>query len=268
MMKKYLKYIALFLIAAFGFSIFSVLFYKFVPVPLTPLMVIKKISNGYEIKHDWVSLSEISKHMIRSVVRAEDAKFYNHFGFDFEAIKKAQEYNKRHKKTKGASTISQQTAKNVFLYPARSYIRKGLEAYFTVLIELFWSKDRIMEVYLNVIELGPGIYGVEAAGQKFFKKSAKKLTMNEAALLAAVLPNPIKFKVNKPSAYVLKRRSRIMGRMLQPEKPKELENSKDLQDFLDIKFDEEEEKEEAKTETEATSTPSSASSIESETKAQ
>lgn len=263
MVKKYIRYTVITLLSLFGFSIFSVIFYKFVPVPFTPLMMIKKISDGYEIKHDWVPLSDISKHMSRSVVRAEDAKFYDHYGFDFEAIKKAQEYNKKHKKKKGASTISQQTAKNVFLYPARSYIRKGLEAYFTVLIELLWSKDRIMEVYLNVIELGPGIYGVEAASQKFFKKPAKKLSMNEAALLAAVLPNPIKFKVNKPSAYVLKRRSRIMGRMLQPEKPKELDTSKDLQDFLDIKFDEEEEKEEVKTEVETR--PSSASSAESET---
>ena len=182
-------------------------------------MLIKAVTPGYGIDHEWVPIEKISKHMQKAVVRSEDAKFYMHYGFDFEAIKKAQEYNKRHKKKKGASTISQQTAKNVFLWPSRTYIRKGFEAYFTILLELFWSKERIMEVYLNVVELGPGVYGVEAASKKFFKKSASKLSLSEAALLTAVLPNPIKLKVGRPSAYVLKRQSQIVGRINQPVEP-------------------------------------------------
>jgi monofunctional biosynthetic peptidoglycan transglycosylase len=259
-MKKHFKSFLKIVLMLFGFSIFTVIFYRFIPIYYTPLMIIRSFDKDYSINHQWVPLTEISKYMPRSVVRAEDANFYDHFGFDFEAIKKAQEYNKTHKKKKGASTISQQTAKNVFLWPARSYIRKGLEAYFTILIEIFWSKDRIMEAYLNVIELGPGVYGVEAASKKFFKKPAKKLNLSEAALLAAVLPNPIKFKVDRPSAYISRRQKRIMGRMNSTiEKPIKVD---DNSDFLDIKFDEDDSKDENVT------TPSSASSVESETEAQ
>jgi hypothetical protein len=143
------------------------------------------------------------------------AKCMMHLDFPTEKIKyhieKAIEFNKTHKRKKGASTISQQTAKNVFLWPSRSWIRKGLETYFTILIEFFWSKDRIIEVYLNVVELGKGVYGVEAASKKFFYKKAKNLTASESALIAAVLPNPLKFKINKPSPYILKRQQKIMG---------------------------------------------------------
>ena len=259
-MKKHFKSFLKIVLMLFCFSIFTVIFYRFIPIYYTPLMIIRSFDKDYSINHQWVPLTEISKYMPRSVVRAEDANFYVHFGFDFEAIKKAQEYNKTHKKKKGASTISQQTAKNVFLWPARSYIRKGLEAYFTILIEIFWSKDRIMEAYLNVIELGPGVYGVEAASKKFFKKPAKKLNLSEAALLASVLPNPIKFKVDRPSAYISRRQKRIMGRMNSTiEKPIKVD---DNSDFLDIKFDEDDSKDENVT------TPSSASSVESETEAQ
>lgn len=218
-MKRIIKYLFLTLALLFGLSIFSVAFYRFVPVYVTPLMLIKAISPGYGINKEWVPIERISKNMQRSVIRSEDAKFYVHYGFDFEAIQKAQEYNKRHKKKKGASTITQQTAKNVFLWPSRTYIRKGIEAYFTVLIELMWPKERILEVYLNVIELGPGLYGVEAASKKLFKKSALKLSMSEAALLTAVLPNPIKLKAGRPSAYVLKRQEQIMGRINRPVEP-------------------------------------------------
>jgi monofunctional biosynthetic peptidoglycan transglycosylase len=178
------------------------------------------------IEKQWVSIKDISPAMKRAVVRAEDDKFYEHHGFDFEAIEKAMKFNKTHKRQKGASTISQQTAKNVFLWPSRSWVRKGLEAYFTILIELAWSKERILEVYLNVIELGKGVYGVEAASKKFFHKRAKNLTAGEAALIAAVLPNPIKFKINKPSPYILKRQQKIMGR-----------------EYVEIKFDADEDME-------------------------
>jgi monofunctional biosynthetic peptidoglycan transglycosylase len=216
--KSLFKKFILLLFSLWIFSIGIVVFYRFVPVFFTPVMGLKALTDGNGIHQTWVPLNEISKYMSKAVIRSEDAKFYDHYGFDFEAIQKAQAYNKTHKKTKGASTISQQTAKNVFLWPARSYLRKGLEAYFTVLIELIWPKDRIIEVYLNIIELGPGVYGVESASQKFFKKPAKKLTMSEAALMAAVLPNPIKFKINHPSSYIRKRQSKIMGR-IQSTKP-------------------------------------------------
>ena len=147
-------------------SIVSVLFFRFVPIPVTPLMLIRCVEQKWDgkemkLKKDWVPLEKISSAMPLAVIAAEDQKFEEHFGFELEAIKKAEKYNKRHqgKKTKGASTISQQTAKNVFLWPNRSWVRKGFEVYFTFLIEIFWSKQRIMEVYLNVIEMGNGVYG-------------------------------------------------------------------------------------------------------------
>lgn len=228
--KKIIKISLISFISLLFFSISIVLVYRFIPIYYTPLMIIRSIDKNYPIKHQWVDLENISHFMPKTVVRSEDAKFYDHFGFDFEAIKKAQEYNKRHKKKKGASTISQQTAKNVFLWPSRTYIRKAMEAYFTVLIECLWPKKRIMETYLNVIELGPGIYGVEAASKYYFKKPAKKLTLSESALLTAVLPNPIKFKVNHPSSYILNRQSRIIGHTNSPII---------ATDSSDIKFDEE-----------------------------
>lgn len=201
---KYLLYIFLFFIFI---TVGPVLLYRYVPVPYTLVMFLKPGT----IEKQWVNMKDIAPSVKRAVMRAEDDKFYQHHGFDFDAIEKAMKFNKTHKRQKGASTISQQTAKNVFLWPSRSWIRKGMEAYFTVLIEFFWSKDRILEVYLNVIELGKGVYGVEAASKKFFHKKAKHLTTSEAALIAAVLPNPIKFKINKPSAYILRRQQKIMG---------------------------------------------------------
>lgn len=244
-------------------SVAIVLFYRFVPVPYTPLMFWKTIGSIFTEKKiigmekKWVPLEEIAKPMRNAVIKAEDYKFYQHHGFDFEAIEKAMQYNKTHKKKKGASTISQQTAKNVFLWPSRSWLRKGLEAYFTVLIELLWSKDRIMEVYLNVIELGKGVYGVEAASQKFFKKPAKKLTNAQAALMAAVLPNPIKFRVDKPSRYVSNRQRKIMGTKLPKpvvvakveEKPMTETVQEKAQEFFDLKFDDEDKPENRDTET-------------------
>ena len=199
-------------------SIVSVIFFRWVPIPFTPLMLIRCVEHkmdGKEMKlnKDWVSLDQISPSLQLAVVCSEDQNFIKHNGFDFEAIEKAMDYNETHTKTRGASTISQQTAKNVFLWQGRSYLRKGLEVYFTFLIETFWSKERIMEVYLNVIEMGDGIYGAQAASKTFFKKDAKYMSKSECATIAAVLPNPIKFNAGKPSAYTQKRRGWVMNQM-------------------------------------------------------
>ena len=169
----------------------------------------------FELHKQWLSLDEISPSLPLAVITAEDQKFEEHFGFDLQAIEKAQKYNERHhgKKTKGASTISQQTAKNVFLFPVRSWIRKGFEVYFTFLIEIFWSKERIMQVYLNVIEMGPGIYGAEAASQYYFHKPAKNLSYPESAAIAAILPNPLKWSASKPTAYIAHKKAWILQHM-------------------------------------------------------
>lgn len=190
--------------------------YRFIPVPLTPLMVIKYFeAEDGRIRKDWIPIEDISPNLPKAVITAEDQKFEEHLGFDLEAIKKATEYNEKHKgkKVKGASTISQQTAKNVFLWPSRSWIRKGFEVYFTFLIEIFWSKERIMEVYLNVIEMGPGIYGAEEAAHYYFNKPASKLTKDESARIAAILPNPVRWSASKPSPYIIRKKNRILQRM-------------------------------------------------------
>ncbi len=196
----------------------SVLVFKWIPVPLTPLMLIrcaeqKSEGKDMKLKHDWVSLEEIAETLQLAVVCSEDQHYLRHSGFDWEAIQKAMKANKKGKRIRGGSTISQQTAKNVFLWPGRSYIRKAFEAYFTFLIELFWSKERIMEVYLNSIEMGDGVYGAEAAAQFWFKKSAAKLSKDEAAAIAAILPNPRKFRANPPDNYVAKRKIWIKQQM-------------------------------------------------------
>lgn len=200
-------------------SIGSVIVFRFVPIPMTPTMIyhvfIQAIDDDRDmyLSKDWESMENISPNMQLAVVSSEDQQFFTHYGFDFVAIKKAMRNNERGRKLKGGSTITQQTAKNAFLLPHRNYIRKAFEAYFTLLIELLWSKDRILEVYLNVIEFGNGIYGVQAASQHYFHKDAKNLNRDEAALLAAVLPNPIRYRVDKPSAYVLRRRNWIKRQM-------------------------------------------------------
>ena len=168
---------------------------------------------SYSIKYDWVTLDEISPNMQLAVIAAEDQKFPNHWGFDFEAIQKAFKFNEKSQRTRGASTISQQTAKNLVLWHGQSWFRKGLEVPTTALMEIFWSKERILEVYLNIAEFGNGIFGVEAASRYYFKKSAKNLTQSEAALLAAVLPNPIIYTANTPSTLVRKKQSWIMRQM-------------------------------------------------------
>jgi monofunctional biosynthetic peptidoglycan transglycosylase len=180
------------------FTVFGVLLLRWIPITYTPLMFIRSIQSQTNdklpsgIHHDWVSLSEAGP-FPTCVQATEDQNFYDHHGFDFKAIQFAYEYNKNHEKTIGASTISQQTAKNVFLWPSRSWVRKGLEVYFTALIELLWGKDRILEVYSNVVELGPGIYGVEAASQHYFNVSASSLKNNQALNLATLLPSPLKY---------------------------------------------------------------------------
>ncbi len=165
------------------------------------------------LKHDWVGLDKISPKLQLAVVCSEDQNYLKHYGFDFGAIEKAMKANEEGKKLRGASTISQQTAKNVFLWPGRSYIRKGFEVYFTLLIELFWSKERIMEVYLNSIEMGNGVYGAEAAAQYWFKKTAAKLNKDECAAIASVLPNPRKYVANPPGAYIARRKEWIKKQM-------------------------------------------------------
>ena len=208
-------------LAAFlGSTILAVVALRFIPVFFTPLMFIRcgqQLGEGKELRldHHWVPLSEISPAMPVAVMASEDANFLKHHGFDYKAIVSAAERNRKHpeKRKLGASTISQQTAKNVFLWPGRSWIRKGFEAYFTVLIELLWSKERIMEVYLNSIEMGDGIYDVDAIAEAHFHSDAKSLSRAQCALIAATLPNPRKFSSKNPSAYMLKRQSRILREM-------------------------------------------------------
>lgn len=204
-----------------GLSLFFVVLFRFVPVPVTPLMIIRlgeQLADGKELrlKHDWVSIDEISKNLPLAVVCSEDQNFMNHSGFDIKAIERSIDASKRGaKRVRGASTISQQTAKNLFLWPGRSWIRKGFEVYFTVLIEFAWDKERIMEVYLNSIEMGDGIYGAEAAARHYWKTSAKNLTKRQAAAIAAVLPNPRRYSANPPGPYVQSRIGWITGQMSQ-----------------------------------------------------
>jgi monofunctional biosynthetic peptidoglycan transglycosylase len=203
----------------FGISVGLVVLYSFLPVPFTPLMLIRcgqqatDTQRDVRLYKDWQRLQNISPQLQLAVVCAEDQLFLEHSGFDLEAIEKAYSNNQKSKRVRGASTISQQTAKNVFLWPARSWLRKGLEVYFTFLVELVWSKKRIMTNYLNVIEFGDGIYGAEAAAHHYFAKSAKNLNREEAAMLAAVLPNPLKYSVKNPSTYVRQRQQWILRQM-------------------------------------------------------
>lgn len=201
-------------------TILSVVALRFVPVYFTPLMFMRcfeQVGEGknLKLKHHWVPLDKISPSLPMAVMASEDAKFLQHHGFDFQAIEKAAKRNTKHpeKRKLGASTISQQTAKNVFLWPGRSWVRKGFEVYFTALIELMWSKERIMEVYLNSIEMGDGIYGADAVAKEHFNTDALSLSKAQCALIAATLPNPRKFSSKNPSGYMLKRQTRIMREM-------------------------------------------------------
>lgn len=179
------------------------LIYRFSPIPTTKLMLLE--SKSYELKYHWVGLNEIADPLPLAVMCAEDQNFLLHFGLDFKSIEEAEARNEAGGKVRGASTITQQVAKNVFLWPDRTYFRKAAELYFALLIEMVWSKERIMEVYLNVAEFGKGVFGAEAAAQYYFKKSASKLTVHQAAQLAAILPSPKKYAVHNPSSYVQRR---------------------------------------------------------------
>lgn len=199
---------------AAGFVLFSVLWvaaYRFVPVPLTWPMARDAVL-GRHVERQWVGLSQIAPAVPRAAIGAEDARFCAHNGFDFVAMEAAAARNASGGKLRGGSTISQQAAKNAFLWPGRSYVRKGLEAWFTVLIEAIWGKPRIMEVYLNIAEMGPGIYGVEAAAQHYFKVSAARLSPAQASRIAAILPQPIKRNAAKPGRFVKRYARRIERR--------------------------------------------------------
>lgn len=196
------------LIVFFIGPVVMVAVYRFVPPPITFLMV-QRVFEGRGFERQWVPLERISPNLVRAVIAAEDARFCQHHGFDIEAIEKAMKANAAGKKLRGGSTISQQTAKNVFLWPGRDWVRKGLEAWFTVLIELGWGKERIMEVYLNSIEWGPGVYGAEAAARKNFRVPASKLTVAQSARLAAIVPQPLSWKAAKPGPYIKRRAGSI-----------------------------------------------------------
>ena len=215
---RIMRWIRNLILLLFILSLFSVLLYKYVPVYYTPLMLTRSIEQlkkerKIRISHRWVPLSEISHNLVQAVVASEDNLFLVHNGFDFEQIEIAKQEAAKGRRLRGASTISQQTAKNVFLFPSRTWFRKGLEAYFTILIEFVWGKERIMEVYLNSIEMGEGIFGAQAVAKAHFNTTAGKLTVPEAALIAASLPNPREFNSAKPSAYLLKRQANIMSLM-------------------------------------------------------
>jgi monofunctional glycosyltransferase len=225
LLKRIFRIIKYAIIIFFVSSILTVVLYRFVRPPFTPLMVIRLFDQAFgpdkiRLKKKWKPLDKISGNMVMAVVAAEDQRFTEHFGFDFDAMKKAYKNNKRGRRIKGASTISQQVAKNVFLWPGRSYTRKGFEAYFTLLIELTWPKERIMEMYLNVVELGKGIYGVEMASQFYFHKPAKTLTIYEAAAIASVLPNPRKWSPVKQGPYIQRRTNWIVRNMYNLERIK------------------------------------------------
>lgn len=207
MFAKILRWLGVLVSTLFALSLLAVLLFRIVPVPYTPLMLIRTWDN-YDSKKPinqqktWVPLSAISGELAWAVMASEDQRFYEHYGFDFEAIEKVRQMNKVSKEKRGASTISQQVAKNVFLWPDRSWLRKGLEAYFTILIELTWPKERIMEVYLNCIEMGEGIFGAEAAARAYYGIPASKLNLQQAAAIAAALPNPRKWSPAQPNEFI------------------------------------------------------------------
>ena len=230
-MKLIRKIIIRVVAAFFASTILAVIVLRFVPVWVTPLMVIRCVEQSNEgrslkLHHHWVSLDKMSPHMPVAVMASEDQRFLLHHGFDYDAIQKAAKRNLKGGKNKlGGSTITQQTAKNVFLWPGRSWVRKGLEAYFTALTELFWSKQRIMEVYLNSIEMGDGIYGLDAVAEYHFGTTADRLSRSDCALIAATLPNPRRFSSREPSAYMRQRQRRIEHEMkFIPTFPKEGED--------------------------------------------
>lgn len=212
MLKKVVRLVVRGALVLFVIQLVYIILLRWVNPPLTFTQVGNWLE-GHGLRRDYVAGNEISPHLKLAVIAAEDQLFAEHNGFDWGSIQKAMHYNKKKKRVRGASTISQQTAKNVFLWQGRSWLRKGLEVYFTFMIELLWSKERILEVYLNVIEMGVGTFGAEAAAQRYFRKPAARLTRMEAARIAACLPNPKKYKVNPASPYITRRANWIVGQM-------------------------------------------------------
>ncbi len=226
MFRKLIRLLKKLIILFFASTILSVIVLRYLPVYFTPLMLIRVFEQVKEKKkpillHTWVAYDEISDNLKRAVIASEDQLFFVHNGFDKKQIQKALKENKKRKRPRGASTISQQTAKNVFLWPQSSWLRKGLETYFTVLIEFFWSKERILHVYLNSMETGDGMYGAEAVAKHHFNTTADKLSPAQAALIAATLPNPRRYSSLKPSAYMFKRQAFILQQMRNIELPQE-----------------------------------------------
>lgn len=214
MIKRIFKFLLKIILWLVLFSFLLVLLFKWIPVPFTPLMGIRSLEYPKKkIQHQWISIKEISPYLQLAVIAAEDQNFVRHNGFDYAAIEKAIEENRQGSRIRGASTLSQQTAKNIFLWPQRSWVRKGLEVYFTFLIEWVWDKERILEVYLNSIEMGKGIYGAEAASWYWFKKPAAQLSPSEAAAIAAILPNPREYSANPTSNFIEGRRAWILRQM-------------------------------------------------------
>ena len=215
-----------------GITVSWVVVLKYMPVYCTPLMVVRTYENwgddSFHTYKNWMPLEKISPNLAMAVMASEDTRFLSHNGFDWVEIENAVDAHKKGKKLRGASTISQQTAKNVFLLPGRSWVRKGFEAYFTFLIETIWSKERILEVYLNVAEMGRGIYGAEAAAERFFNTRASKLSSRQSALIAASLPNPLQRKPNKPSQYMQKRAGDIQKMMKLIPRPEWLGKKKSI----------------------------------------
>lgn len=203
-MKRIFKFLLKTTLWFIALSVVWVVIYKYVPIPYTPLMAIRSYNGdeNYATKHEWKSINEISKNLQLAVICSEDQSFLEHNGFDINALKEAYEENQEGKRIRGGSTISQQTAKNVFLWQGRTWLRKGLEAWFTFLIETLWSKERILEVYLNSIEMGNGVFGAEAAAKYWFKTSALQLSKTQSASIAAILPNPKKYKANPASKFI------------------------------------------------------------------
>ena len=212
-MKKILRLIAILLLTAILLPVCLVALYRYIPVPVTPLMLTRKMEESTPINYTWTPIEKISPNLVQAVVASEDNLFMQHNGFDFKQIEIARREAEAGKRLRGASTITQQTAKNLFLWQGRSWLRKGLEAYYTVLMEQLWSKKRIMEAYLNCIEMGDGIYGAAAVARINFKTTPDKLTKEQCALIAATLPNPRKFNSAKPSKYMKQRQNAILKNM-------------------------------------------------------
>ncbi len=217
--RRLLKWLASLVLAWFALTLVAVLLLRWLNPLTSALMLEARLQawatqqSGYRTDFQWASLEQISPHAAIAVIASEDQLFPFHAGFDFHSIREAVRANENGKKLRGASTISQQVAKNLFLWSGHSFVRKGLEAYFTVLIETLWPKERILEMYLNIAQFGDGVYGVQAAAHRFWHKSALNLSSSEAALLAVVLPNPLKLRVDRPSRYVLERRDWVLGQM-------------------------------------------------------